>query len=171
MGKSGLSVNKKDLSSLENKFKALDKLCDGLGGEVAKQSDAMVNAARSDFSARALPVLRARGEQTAGFASSIVKRRVTGVKGSTTFNIGAGGVGKKVMAFIEFGTRRRVDLSDVRNLLGAKGAKLARGFKGGNNPKNFTHLEAKPYFFHNIFKRRNILVSKSRRRINSILKK
>ena len=156
MANKSLTVDKKEFGAIMKKLSDLGLTATQFDEELKQSAKNIRDKAKADFESKSAPHLARRGESTAGLSSSIKVRRLARKNGTgSAYNISAGGVGKKLMAFIEFGTRAEsINLSGITSLFGSSGSSYAKRFKGGDSPKSFTHLSARPYFFHNVFYRR-----------------
>ena len=171
MGKQGNRVKESDLKNLTNKIDGLISVAEGLSKSVEKGVRDIKANAKSDFSS-AEAYLEERKEDTTGLSQSIDSRVVGNKKGKTSHLIYAGGSGKKIMAYIEFGTRRRtINLGGIGRVMGGNASAYAKRFKGGDNPKSFTHLDARPYFYKNVFKGKRKIFKKVDSSIKRVLKK
>ena len=168
-----LYVNKEEFARIMNKLEGLGLMAQDFDKEMENTAKSAVKKIRSDFNIRVVPHLQKRGEDTTGLSSSIRRRTLKRKKGvGSAYRITAGGVGKELMAYAEFGTRsRRINLAGITSLFGSKGQEYAKRFKGSDNPKDFTHLSSRPYFFHNIFFEKKDLMKRLGMRVNRILKK
>ena len=172
MANKSIYIDKAELGALQKKLLDVGGLADDFNNELADTAKDAVSSIRSDFGYKVIPHLERRGEDTEGLSSSIKRRTLKRKKGLSAYSISAGGVGKELMAYAEFGTRtERINLAGIRSLFGGDGDDYAERFKGGDNPKNFTNLSARPYFFHNIYKAKKDLTKRLGKLINDKLKK
>lgn len=172
MANKSVYVDQKSMLSVLNKLKAVG----GLEKEFQDEINLMVKRSAAEASARfntgALPLLKRRGEKTRGLSNSIRAKVISRKKNDAAYSITAGGVGKELMAYAEFGTRsKRIDLRGVKALFGKDGSDYAKQFKGGDNKKNFTHLEARPYFFSSIMNQKRKFYLRMNALIKSKIKK
>lgn len=171
MGKAVANIKEDDLKKIINKIDGLISISEDLSRSTEKEVGKIKEAAKLDFK-QAEEYLSSRDEETTGLSSSIDSRVMSNKKGKSSHLIFAGGPGKKVMAFIEFGTRRRtINLGGIGRVMGSDASSYAKRFKGGDNPKNFTHLDAKPYFYKNVFLGKRRLFKSVDSRIKRVIKK
>lgn len=172
MGKKIGTIDRGDMKAIKDKLQGLNSLKAQLSKEVDVTSDNIRDEARSKFKNGALPLLQKRGEPTSGLISSISKKPLSNRKDNSAYEISAGGEGKKIMAYAEFGTRSRwINLAGIRSLFGGSGTSYAARFKGSDNPKNFTHLNARPYFYTTAFNEKKKMVKRLGNRIKTIIRK
>ncbi len=173
MSNKTLYVDKTELAKVMNKLAELGVMANEFDEELKITAKKIKESAKNDFESKSRPHLERRGEDTNGLSSSIQMKPLTRKKGTgSAYRISAGGVGKKLMAFVEFGTRARtISLGGINSLFGGDGSTYAKRFKGSDNPKNFTHLSARPYFFNNVFLEKKKMMKRLGSRVNRILKK
>lgn len=172
MANKSLKINPKEFDAILGKISSLSSFSEKFNEEVEQTSKDIVTAARDKFEKRSRPELERRGEDTAGLSSSIKRRVLKRKRRASGYKIEAGGVGRELMAYVEFGTRsRRIDLSGIRSIFGAKGDAYALRFKGSDNPRTFTHLRARPYFFNSVREQQLNLIKRVDKHVKRILKK
>ena len=172
MANKSLQLDKVELAKIMRKFKEIGLLGEDFNKEVELTAEKIRDGARADFNSSAKGYLDNRGEKTAGLVNSIQKKTLKRKKGSSAYSVSAGGSGKEVMAFVEFGTRSKtIELGGITSVFGSEGSSYALRFKGSDNEKNFTHTFAKPYFFKNVYKEKKDLTKRVNLVINSVLKK
>ncbi|MBL4881223.1 MAG: hypothetical protein JKX82_07850 [Oleispira sp.] len=173
MANKSVYLDKKELATIMQKLEGLGVMAEDFDKELKQTTQSMKEKIKQDFDAKSLPHLERRGEDTKGLSSSIRMTTLSRKKGvGSAYKISAGGLGKKLMAYIEFGTRRRtISLGGVTAVLGGAGSDYALQFKGGDSRKNFTNLSARPYFFHNVFVEKKKMMKRLGMRVNKILKK
>jgi hypothetical protein len=172
MANKSLYLDKKELADLMNKFKEVGLLAEDFNKEVELTAERIKDSARADFNSGAKGYLEGRGEETNGLASSIQKKTLKRKKGGSAFQVSAGGSGKEIMAYVEFGTRSKdIELGGITSVFGSEGSSYALRFKGSDNEESFSHTYARPYFFKNVLKEKKDLIKRVNRVINSIIKK
>ena len=172
MANKSLKIDQRELGALMKKFTDLGLLAEDFNKEVELTAEKIKDSARSDFNGITKSYLEKRKEKTNGLANSIKKKTLKRKKGSSAYQVSAGGAGKEIMAYVEFGTRSKdIELDDITLVFGNEGSGYARRFKGSDEKKKFTHTFAKPYFFKNVLKEKKDLTKRVNRVINSILKK
>ena len=172
MANKSLHVNKAELAKIMKKFTEIGLLAEDFSKEVELTAEKIRDGARADFNSSAKGYLDNRGEKTAGLVNSIQKKTLKRKKGSSAYSVSAGGSGKEVMAFVEFGTRSKtIELGGITSVFGSEGSSYALRFKGSDEEKKFTHTFAKPYFFKNVYKEKKNLEKRVQQVINSVLKK
>lgn len=172
MANKSLIIDRAEFGAIMKKINDLGLTEQDFQDELEKTAEDIEREARTKFQSGALPQLERRGEETRGLVSSIKSRKMKREKSGAAFRITAGGVGKEIMAYSEFGTRSRtISLSGIRSLFGGEGESYAKRFKGGDNPQNFTHLSARPYFFSTIFTNKKRMMERLGKRVSKIIKK
>lgn len=172
MANKSLHVNKAELGKIMKKLTDLGLLAEDFNKEVELTAEKIRDSARADFNSSAKGYLDNRGEKTAGLVNSIKKKTLKRKKGGSAYSVSAGGFGKEVMAFVEFGTRSKtIELGGITSVFGTKASSYALRFKGSDDKKKFTNTIAKPYFFKNVHKENRMLSKRVNRVINSIIKK
>ncbi|MCH9717499.1 MAG: hypothetical protein K0U52_10505, partial [Gammaproteobacteria bacterium] len=150
MANKSLHIDKKELDAVLKKFKEVG----GLEKEFQQQLELTAKRSAAEASARfveGLRLLKGRKEKTRGLSNSIKSKTITRGKSSSAYSVSAGGAGKEIMAYVEFGTRSKtIELQGVRELFGSSGDSYAESFKGGDSSNNFSHLPARPYFFQSV---------------------
>lgn len=145
-------INKKDLEGFDNLMNAIRKESRDVHRKIGEAATEAQGLALSRFNSRALPNLSRRGERTSGLSGSIRRRQLKKSNTYSAYKVSAGGGSNMLAVYAEFGTRtKRINLTGIRDMFKSKGAAYARQFKGGNNKRNFTHLNATPYFFSSIW--------------------
>ena len=172
MANKSIHLDKVELAKLMRKFKEIGLLGEDFNKEVELTAEKIRDSARADFNSSAKGYLDDRGEETAGLVNSIKKKTLKRKKGGSAYSVSAGGFGKEVMAFVEFGTRSEsIELGGITSVFGTKASSYALRFKGSDNEKSFSHTLAKPYFFKNVYKEKKNLDKRLQQVINSVLKK
>lgn len=172
MANKSLTIDKAEFGAVMRKIKELGLLEEDFHEELAQTAEDIQREARAKFQAGALPQLERRGEETKGLVSSIKSRKMKRKNGTTAYQISAGGRGKEIMAYSEFGTRSRsISLAGIRSLFGGAGDAYAKRFKGSDNPRTFTHLFARPYFFNTIFMNKKSMMKRLGQRVSKALQK
>lgn len=172
MANKSLTIDKAEFGAVMRKIKELGLVEEDFHQELAQTAEDIQREARAKFQAGALPQLERRGEETRGLTSSIKARKMKRKGSETAYQISAGGRGKEIMAYSEFGTRSRsINLQGIRSLFGGQGDAYAKRFKGGNNPRSFTHLFARPYFFNTIFVNKKAMMKRLGKRVSRALQK
>jgi len=163
-------INPKEYKKIIDKFKKLGGLEDDLQKELKKLAVDSTGKARADFNSSAKPYLNNRGEDTSGLSSTIKYRLLKRKKSSNAYKLTAGDNKHPIMAYIEFGTRsRRINLSGIRKIFGAKGKDYAMQFKGSDNKRNWTNTSARPYFYKNVYNENKQFVRRMKSRIKKLI--
>ncbi len=172
MSNKSLKIDEKELGSIMLKLKEIGATSQEFHKELENTSRDIEREARAKFNATTLPLLERRGEDTKGLTSSIKARTRKRKDSESSYQISAGGLGKEIMAYSEFGTRtRNIALGGIRALFGAEGDAYAKRFKGGDDPNKFTHLSARPYFFNTVYKQKKKMKKRIGDKISKALRK
>lgn len=167
----GVYVDKKSIDRVRKRFEKIILASEDFHDELLQEAKATRDEAKMRFSGAPKSELIRRGEYEAGMESSIRYRTLKRQGKESAYEVSFGSKRHKVMAFIEFGTRsRRINLRDVRKVLGADGDAFALRLKGGDNPNNFTNLDAKPYFFISVINQKKKTLERMRKRFQKALK-
>ena len=169
--KGGVVVDPKSMKKIMDKLEAiggLDKEIDGLLKQAAVDTR---NKARSKFMSGAKVELERRKEETSGLVNLIRYKTLKRSKGRNAYQVTSGDSKHPIMAYIEFGTRRKVDLTGIKRMFGAQGSAYAKRFKGTNNKKYWTHTIAKPYFYNTAYLESKQLMKNLNKLVKSKLKK
>lgn len=164
-------ISPKEYKQIIDKFKKLEGLEEDLQSELKKLAVDSVSKARADFNGSAKPYLEQRGENTSGLSSTIKYRLLKRKKGSNAYRLSAGDNKHPIMAYIEFGTRRRrINLSGIRKIFGAKGKDYAMQFKGSDDKRKWTNTSARPYFYKNVYNENKQFLRRMKSRIKKLIK-
>lgn len=164
--KVNVNVNEKQLKAIYDKLKGIEGLEKEFHEQLKATAKETRNKARADF------------EQRSGDPSGLVRnirfRTIKRKKGKSAYMVDSGADKEPIMAYIEFGTRSRpINTSGIVKLFGsARGRRIALSFKRNGAKKNqFTHRNAKPYFFLNAYYSFNKFKRIMRKKIKNAVRK
>lgn len=164
-------VNPKEFKKIIDKFEKLKGLEDDLEKELKQTAVTTINKARADFSANAMPYLKRRKEKHSGLLGTIKYRLLKRQKSVNAYSLSSGDAQHPIMAYMEFGTRRRrINLRGIRKIFGGRGVEYAREFKGSDDPRFFSNTSAKPYFYMNVYNEQKEFLKRMKQRIRRLLK-
>jgi len=153
-----ISFNKKELASVENRFKKIQASAEVVDKELAYTAKQAKDLARSSYF-KYFKVAK---------KTSITSRRVKKNKKGSVYSVSAGNSENgKFFAYTEWGTRglfKVSNLRDIKALLGNKeGKAYALQFKGKTDKQ--TNVPANPFFYKSVRKAVNNLMKRLPKKI------